>query len=142
MKQFHLAGFLILCLGPLPALAQRADLLADIPFPFYAGDELMSPGKYTVTQPYLTSTLVRGVEVKKAVILGNFTTRHREPKASGGYLLFHQYPDGRRFLSEAWMPFIDSGAQMVPSGKEKESVSSRMVTRTRPRRVFVLATVR
>ncbi|NUM44694.1 MAG: hypothetical protein HUU38_08290 [Anaerolineales bacterium] len=142
MRKIHLAGFLILCLATLPALAQRANLIADIPFSFYAGDELMSAGRYTVTQPHLTSTLVRGVESKKAAILGNFFTKLREPTTSGGYLLFHQYPDGRRFLAEAWMPFLDTGAQMVPSRKEKESVSSRVVTQARPTRLIVLATVR
>ena len=144
MKRFLLAGFLMLALICLPAFADRTNLIADIPFPFYAGDELMNPGQYTLTQPHdqLMATLVRAVEEPKAVLLGNFVATDRDSHVKGAYLVFNKYPDGRHFLAQAWMPGADRGSQIVRSRKEKESVSSRMVTQARPTRVVVLATVR
>lgn len=144
MKNVHLAGLLMLCLITAPAFADRTNLIADISFPFYAGNELMDPGQYILTQPYdqITSTMVRSLDQPKAVIVANFGTTDRERGVRGAYLIFHKYPDGRHFLAQAWMPGAALGTQIVRSRKEKESVSSRMVTQARPTRVFVLATVR
>lgn len=144
MKRFLLAGFLTIGLIALPAFADRTNLIADIPFPFYAGNDLMDPGQYTLTQPYshLTATMVRAVVEPRAVVLGNFGTTSRDPKTQGAYLVFNKYPDGRHFLAQAWMPGATLGAQIVRSRKEKESVSSRMVTQARPTRVVILAKVR
>ncbi|NUM44695.1 MAG: hypothetical protein HUU38_08295 [Anaerolineales bacterium] len=144
MKRIHLAGFLMLFLLALPAFADRTNLIADISFPFYAGNELMDPGQYTLTQPHdqLTATMVRFVDQPKAVIVANYGTTSRDPSTKGAYLVFNKYPDGRHFLAQAWMPGAALGTQIVRSRKEKESVSSRLVTQARPTRVIVLAKVR
>jgi hypothetical protein len=144
MKRFLLAGFLMLGLIALPAFADRTNLIADIPFPFYAGNDLMEPGQYTLTQPYdqFSTTMVRALDEPKAVLLANFGTTTRDSDVRGAYLVFNKYPDGRHFLAQAWMPGAGLGSQMVRSRKEKESVSSRMVTQARPTRVVILAKVR
>ena len=74
--------------------------------------------------------------------MANFGTTSRDPQVKGAYLVFNKYPDGRHFLAQAWMPGATLGTQLVRSRKEKESVSSRMVTQARPTRVVILAKVR
>lgn len=114
-------------------------LRAEIPFAFYVGDKLMSAGEYDLTNNVAHRvTLVRDTEWKDgAMILALINTKAEAPKTST--LVFRKYGENRYFLGEIWHAGEREGIAYSKSKREKEAVSSLLITSAKPETVIIIA---
>jgi hypothetical protein len=127
----------LLFLGLAYALSSRP-LTADIPFPFYVGDAQMTAGEYLIQeQQHLLVVRPMDGQPTSAVIFGyGVSTKTQETQ---GKLVFTKYVDGNYFLSQIWQPFDSTGLQTMKSKRERESITTRVITDNRPETVVIMA---
>lgn len=119
------------------AMAQRGELVADIPFNFTVCTQQLPAGKYKV-RPVTSATtnllLVRSEDGHFAEIT---CTRDLQAstRASAGKLIFNRYGN-QYFLSELWFPGEMTGNQVLKSERE-EAVIRELSPKTKRGRVTV-----
>ena len=116
-------------------------LTIDIPFAFYHGDTQMPVGEYEVLRFGLGAVLVRSTDGREsAVRLSDNATAKQLPKKKA--LVFRKYGEDRYFLGWIWHTGVQVGTEFPKSKKEREAVTSTLVSSTRPNTVMILARAR
>ncbi|MBK9166666.1 MAG: hypothetical protein IPM24_04285 [Bryobacterales bacterium] len=142
MKTLLTALFLVAGLAVFPAAAE-SPVVVDVPFAFYAGDRLMPAGEY-VLGPLGDSTfdtLLMAAASGDRLIVGNiFTTASR--KKVGTRVVFNKYPGERYFLAQTWVEGEPLGREMRKSQRERQVVTTTLITSLKPETVTLLARVK
>lgn len=117
-------------------------LVADIPFAFYVGDAQMSAGEYRVEKLsghwMIKVVSVDGSEAAMRLVFGS--DAKETPKTHA--LIFRKYGEDRYFLGEIRHEGERVGTEVPRSKKEREAVTSTLVSSTRPTTVMILARAR
>lgn len=116
-------------------------ITAEIPFAFFVGDRQMPAGEYRVTETSAKMIIVRSEDCRGAAVLQSFAARKMEPKKRDT-LVFRSYGEGRYFLGWIWCAGSATGTEVPKSEKEREAVTSTLVSSTRPTTVVILARLR
>jgi len=103
-------------------LAQNSSghLVADIPFDFRSGSEMMPAGRYDIQQLSDHVLIVRGVNQNRSQFLVAINAETLKPSARGK-LIFHRY-GSRYFLYQIWSPNQSTGLELLKSHAEKETL--------------------
>jgi len=119
-----LAGSLaIAALAPcMRGVAQNSSdrLVADIPFAFRSGSEIMPPGRYKIEAVSDHVLMVRGADQHRSQFLLALHAETIHPSARGR-LVFHRYGD-RYFLYQIWSPSQSIGFELPKSHAEQETL--------------------
>lgn len=128
-------GLLVLLV--LPTYPQSPELLkANIPFGFYAGDQWMPAGEYQISLKGCF-VVMRSSERTAAVVMvfgGSKVRANDRPSIS-----FSKYSDERIFLARLRNPMWEDTQDLPKSRREREVVSSRVVSQNQPETIVILA---
>jgi hypothetical protein len=104
------------------AIAQNSTLhlIADVPFNFRSGSEMMPAGRYDIQQLSSHILIVRGTNQHRSQFLSAFNAETLKP-SDQGKLVFHRYGN-RYFLYQIWSPGQSTGFELPKSHAEKETV--------------------
>ena len=132
----------LLAAAAIAIAASSAPVQVNIPFAFYAGDRLLPAGEYVTFPAAQVIIGIRGIDNPSAGAFLPFAhgVESKETKDVAG-LVFNKYGDDLYFLSQIWQPMDTVGLEVGKSKKERELVSSRVISGMRPTRVIVLAHV-
>ncbi|MBL8293586.1 MAG: hypothetical protein JNN08_17190 [Bryobacterales bacterium] len=135
-KHLGLVACLVVLLT-LPIPAQFAPgLAADIPFGFYAGDQWLPAGKYEFFAEGRMVTLWSPDRfVCHVLVLGG----PQADKSDRPSIAFTKYSSDRIFLARLHNPIRTVAHELVKSKREREVVSSRVVSQNKPETVVILA---
>lgn len=140
MKTYLACVVCLLLLSALPAYAQFArPLTADIPFAFYAGDKWLPSGEYK----FLVNgclVAVRSAEQHEVFLL--VLESAKGDKNSAASITFTKYSQDRIFLARLHNPAWSITQDLVKSKREREVVSSRVISQNKPEAVVILARAR
>jgi hypothetical protein len=143
MKNLFLATILAAGWLGTSVAANHILLTADIPFAFYVGDKLLPPGQYQVAEPSSAGgiSVISSTSTNEGA--GVLTNRcdNRKPD-KGAHLVFNKYPGDRYFLSQYSRPGNATGTSLPMSGRERETVTSKLTAGVRPVHVIILAKIR
>ncbi|MBL8293587.1 MAG: hypothetical protein JNN08_17195 [Bryobacterales bacterium] len=137
MKKYLACLVCVLVLSALPASAQllARQLKADIPFGFYAGEKWL-PGEYRfAVNNHVVE--VRSAEQYEAFLL--VLDSAKGDKNSAPSITFTKYSNDRIFLARLYDPAFSTDRDLVKSKREREVVSSRVVSQNKPETVMILA---
>ena len=133
-----LISLLILAAGSATLCAQNSlSVTADIPFAFYVGDRQMPAGEYQTVQLGQVLVMVQHADGKEAAFRSMIPASAKDRPTTSS-LVFRNYGD-RYFLAKIWRAGSQRGAEFSKSKKEREAVSSTLVSATRPTTVIILA---
>ena len=125
MKKAYTIVALMVLVGSLAVAAQaqtgsRTQLVADIPFQFNVGDEVMPAGEYTVSQVNPSSDRavlqLRSKDGKSTIMIQMTNMIGKANEAAR--LVFKRYGSDSYF-AEAWIPSDGSGLQAPRSKRER-----------------------
>ena len=134
------ALFSLVCLvGLASALHAQssAPLVADVPFAFFAGDTAMPAGEYRVWRDPSTQKVRVDPEGGWGVFLSSFGTSVKAPSKKC-LLVFNKYSEDRIFLSQIIYAGDSTASEMIKSKRERESVTSTLISGLRPTSVWCL----
>jgi hypothetical protein len=132
--------FLLASAGALTAQSS-APLIADIPFPFFVGNQQMPAGEYRlVPEDKVLMVESERPTREQALILIFPALAKVEGKRS--FVVFNEYGEGRIFLKQIVRSEVAIASQTVKSTKERESVASTLHTSSYPTKVVILARAR
>jgi hypothetical protein len=94
--------------------------LADIPFAFRSGSEVMPAGKYQIREVSDHVLMVSGANQHRSQFLLAIHAETLHPSVRGK-LVFHRYGD-RYFLYQIWSPNQSTGFELPKSHAEKETL--------------------
>lgn len=119
-------------------------VLATIPFDFYVGNQPLPAGEYTVYSLRQGVVLLRARDNPAAatIALHHFASKGVDAASDTTHLVFNKYSPDRIFLSQIWRADWTHGACLPISRREREAVTSQLITGNRPATVTVLAKVR
>jgi hypothetical protein len=139
MKKVLVCSALALLLVGFAYALDSYPLTAEIPFPFYVGDAQMPAGEYLIEAPvqHILRVMSRGELRSSASIVAFGISTNPAPETAK--LVFTKYEDGNYFLSEIWAPSDTTGLHTMKSKRERESITSRLMTGNRPQTVVVMA---
>lgn len=109
-----------------------------VPFAFYVGNTQLTAGEYDFTRAAHHVVLVRDKDWKDGVMMTTFAGTQKE-FSDKPILVFRKYGEGRYFLGEIWHGGSRDGVILPKSKREKEAVSSLLITSAKPERVIILA---
>lgn len=139
-----LISLFVLAAGSAAALSAQSvrPLTATIPFAFYVGDTQMPAGEYRVALPagVLAIKVQSPDGSNSAMRLVNAASATRTP--ANHALVFRKYGEDRYFLGGIWHLGEPEGLEVPKSKKEREAVTSTLVSASRPTTVVILARVR
>jgi len=142
MKQALLSLVCLVGLNSALPAQSSAPLVADIPFAFFAGDTAMPAGEYRVwLNKDIQRVVVDPVEPLSGVFLAAFgaDAKARPDKC---VLVFNKYSEDRIFLNRIIHAGDSIASEMMKSKRERESVTSTLISGLRPSTVVVLARMR
>lgn len=137
MKKHLVFVACLVILLTLPVPAQFAPgLAADIPFGFYAGDKWLPAGRYEFFAEGGIVTLWSPdrLECRLLVLGGPRTESNGRPQ-----ITFTKYSSDRIFLARLLNPIRATAHELVKSKREREIVTSRVVSQNKPETVVILA---
>ena len=135
-KMISIMTVLGLALLAVPITAQTIDpQKAAVPFAFFAGNQQMPAGDYAIRETLPFTVLILST-TKGAFVL--VRPAAAESTKDQGRLVFNKYPGDRYFLREVWYRAAKNGLAVPKSRKEKEAVSSTLISGLRPERAVVL----
>jgi hypothetical protein len=142
MKTLLTALFLVAGLAVFPAAAE-SPLVVDVPFAFYAGDRLMPAGEYMLGPlgGSRLETLLTATASSDRLFVGNNLTSASKRKV-GTRVVFNKYPGERYFLAQTWVEGESLGREMLKSERERQVVTSTLITGLKPETVTLLARVK
>src|SRR4026208_436988 len=131
MKKVLVCSAMALLLVGVAYALDSYPLTAEIPFPFYVGDAQMPAGEYLIEVPVqrILRVMSRGEQRSSACIVAFGISINTTPET--GKLVFTKYEDGNYFLSAIWAPSNSTGLQTMKSKRERESITSRLMTGNR-----------
>lgn len=105
------------------AIAQNPSLhlLADVPFDFQSGSEIMPAGRYDIQQSANHVLILRGTNQNRSQMLVAFIDAEALKPSDHGKLLFHRYGN-RYFLYQIWSPGTTAGLELPKGQAEKETL--------------------
>lgn len=112
-----------------------------VPFAFYVGNTQVSAGEYDFTRAASHVILVRDTDWKDGVMMPTFAGTKPEIQEKP-ILVFRKYGEDRYFLGEIWHAGSRDGVILPKSKREKEAVSSLLITSAKPETVIILARAR
>jgi hypothetical protein len=106
----------------LRGLAQNSSghLVADIPFEFHSGSEMMPAGRYDIQELSDHVLILRPSNQHRSQFLIAIRAERLRPSAQGK-LVFHRY-GSHYFLYQIWSPNLSSGLELTKSHAEKETL--------------------
>ncbi len=117
-------------------------LVADIPFAFHVGDKEMPAGEYRVDRlnlgPVIKVASVDGSESAMRLVIPSDAKETPTTHA----LVFRKYGEDRYFLGEIRHEGVRIGTEVPKSKREREAVTSTLVSSARPTTVMILARAR
>jgi len=117
LKFLGLLG-LVLAAGVRPAAAQgRQSLILNAPFSFMVEQQKMPAGAYRIVLEH-GWLRIRSVDRKTALAVLTLPVSGRTPEGAG-QVVFDRLA-GRYFLSQVWVPGMDTGRQALESREERE----------------------
>lgn len=139
-----LIALAVLFTGSAKAQSALVSFTATIPFDFYVGDMALPAGEYTSYSTGPNLVAVRAVKAPWRGALAFFycTSKNIGSESATNHLVFNQYSKDRIFLSQFWRAGSTDGARLPKSRREREAVTSLLITGNRPATVTVLAKVR
>jgi len=142
MKQALLSLLGLVGLASALHAQSSAPLVADIPFAFFAGDTAMPAGEYRVwLNKDSMRVVVRPVEPRSGVFLSAFGA-DAKARPEKYMLVFNKYSEDRIFLNRIIHAGDSIASEMMKSKRERESVTSTLISGLRPSTVVVLARMR
>ena len=119
-------------------------VLATIPFDFYVGNQPLPAGEYAVYSLRESVVLLRASDnpASTAMAIHHFASKRVDAASDTNHLVFNKYSPDRIFLSQVWRAGATQGASLPMSRREREAVTSQLITGNRPATVTVLAKVR
>ena len=104
------------------AIAQNTTLhlIANVPFDFRSGSEMMPAGRYEIQQLSNNVLILRGTNQPRSQMFVAFNAETLKP-SDQGKLVFHRCGN-RYFLYQIWSPGNSSGFELPKSHAEKEAV--------------------
>ena len=109
---------LFLTLGVLGAAAQgKKSLILNTPFSFMVEQQRMPAGTYQILVEH-GWLQIRGADREKAVVVLTLPVSGKTPEGIG-QVVFNRYGN-RYFLSQVWLPEMETGRQALESREEKE----------------------
>jgi len=108
----------LLAFAATPAQAQSGALKVNIPFDFYAGDQQLPAGTYTI-QPVASGTVILKSAERhaSAALIGFYVSNPR--RSNTARVIFNQY-GSETFLSELWWTGQRDGLKPMPTNRERE----------------------
>lgn len=101
------------------ANAQSANpMTLDVPFEFYAGDKLLSPGKYTIVQIRNEAFLLQNTAGNEKIIVPTPQSARFRQNAETEQIVFNRYGD-RYFLRQIFANRMADGFSLLKSKTEK-----------------------
>ena len=97
--------------------SMRADLITNIPFAFTVANQVLPPGRYTVTAVSQSYVRIHAPRIPGILVLTH--SAESETPVGVGKLIFHRYGDAY-FLAEVRAPDKSIGRQLFSSEGEKE----------------------
>jgi hypothetical protein len=133
----------VVCLTVAGAVATlqaqaRVDMRADIPFAFHLGDKQMPAGSYEVGALMPGVIIVRSPDGAEGAVRLSLVASPRETPESN-MLVFRKYGEDRYFLAHIWYQGAGEGREFPKSKREREAVTSTLVSSTRPTTVTIIA---
>jgi hypothetical protein len=116
-------------------------LKGEIPFAFYVGDKQMPAGTYTLTMVNPAVVVVRTLDWKDGVMVLTHPSSAQKPE-EGAKLLFTKYSEDRIFLKEILPSGGLIGVGIPKSRRERETVTSTVVSGVKPSTLTILASLR
>jgi hypothetical protein len=95
----------------------RAETIANIPFPFTVANRTLPAGRYTIIHMNDTTLRIFGSHNQGTVVLS--TTVEGKAPENSGRIVFHRY-GASYFLSEVWVPASGTGRKVFRSRTEEE----------------------
>ncbi len=107
------------------AIAQSSPVreVANVPFDFRSGSNLMPAGKYEITKLSDHILLLRGTDQARSQIIPAFDTISMKPQ-NHGKLVFHRYGN-QYFLYQVWSEGHSDGFQLPKGHAEKEMLRAK-----------------
>jgi hypothetical protein len=104
------------------AIAQNSTLhlVADVPFDFQSGSEMMPAGRYDIQQSDNHVLILRGTNQNRSQFLLALNAEALKP-SDHGKLIFHRYGN-RYFLYQIWSPGTTTGLELPKGKAEKETL--------------------
>lgn len=136
-----IAGIAFFVCGMAAQAQSSTRMEGTVPFAFYVGNEQLAAGEYTFTSPTHHVVLARDLAWKEAAMLVGFTGTKAEVQETAT-LVFRKYGEGRYFLGEIWPAGSTAGVILPKSKREKEAVSSLLITSAKPEKVIIFAHAR
>ena len=117
---------------------------ATIPFDFYVSNQPLPAGEYTAYSLRPGVVLLRASDnpAAAAMALHYFASKGVDAASDTNHLVFNKYIEDRIFLSQVWRAGSAQGATLPKSRREREAVTSQLITGNRPATVTVLAKIR
>jgi len=139
MKRILLSLLCLLALTGVLAARNSAPLAAEIPFPFFVGDERMQAGDYSfVFDQNNYMVLIRAQEPRRGVFVSSFPAAAPE-NGERSLVVFTKYGDGRYFLRQVVHAGDPTACETSKSKTERESVTSSLHAGNRPAEVVIVA---
>jgi hypothetical protein len=114
-------AFALSAFAPAPrATAQTMHLVADVPFDFRSGSEMMPAGKYDIQALSDRVLIVRSATHTRSQLLITINTQTTKPSGRGK-LIFHRYGN-KYFLYQVWSSGQSNGFELPKGHAEKEAV--------------------
>ncbi|MBL8292993.1 MAG: hypothetical protein JNN08_14200 [Bryobacterales bacterium] len=133
-------GLIALALACAAAPCWAQSTIAKIPFEFTVNDRTLPAGVYTIGETMQRAHAVRNTNGDLGSVFA-ITYSVAVNQARLAQHVFRKYGD-KYFLAEVWNPLKGDAMAFVKCRKEKELVTSRLVSGIRVDRVVVLARVR
>jgi hypothetical protein len=104
------------------AISQNSTLhlVADVPFDFQSGSEMMPAGRYDIQQSANHVLILRGTNQNRSQFLIALDAEALKP-SDHGKLLFHRYGNAY-FLYQIWSPGTTTGSELPKGKAEKEAL--------------------
>ncbi|MBK9166668.1 MAG: hypothetical protein IPM24_04295 [Bryobacterales bacterium] len=144
MKTLLTAIVLVAALTALPAAAQST-IVVNVPFDFYAADKLLPAGEYTLaplSDSKVNITLLRAVGSGKMVAVADHPRGNHAKRNEKTRVVFNKYPGEKYFLSQTWVEDEPLGRELIKTKRERQSVTSILLTGRKAETVTILASVR
>jgi hypothetical protein len=134
--------FLLASAGTLAAQS-NLPLMAQVPFPFFAGNTPMPAGEYRFAflEADRSVIVVKPTERTKGAFVGSIRA-DAKGQVGADSLLFYRYPDNRHFLRQIVHGRVAIANETLKSRTERESVTTTLHASNYPTNVVIVARAR
>jgi hypothetical protein len=142
IKRFLVSIAIVVGTAGLAHTQTSRGIEANIPFDFFVGNKQMTAGTYQVSADLSSKVLlVRSADWRDGAMTFSFSASiGKVPEEA--LLVFNKYGADRHFLAQIWYPGNSTPTQVVKSKKEREVVTSTIISLKSPETVTILARVR